>query len=355
MAIHPRGLAHDCGPRLTPLFQRLLDATGDVLMAEFAAAAEDYFAATPHPDPFFNNLAALALPFPGARLADLRLLDIGLQVTHEWESRTRQRVHKGSGYYFAAMRDIVLGDLDRGFLYMHQALVEDQRSSDSLAPDTPALAFVTMNAAKLDQAFGQEVARYADAVERRLATYRSSGRGSLGFADLRARSLARPGLLEPLFSLVFVVARIIRLEQPTVAFARDNQFARLLFGQIAFDLCLIIDQMLNERFPGSGRFLRLGAEYATAAGLGIGQRDLQDANDRFGKDFPGTLATVLDGTYRGSRGGVADLDADFLVAYGVRNRMAHGTATEAAIEERFEEIEARLFFVVFSILERLFA
>jgi hypothetical protein len=345
----------DCGPKLTPMFQRLLDGSSAVSYGEFSAAAREYFEATPAPDPFFDNLAALALPFPESTIQEGRLLDIGLQVAHEWETSSGRRIHKGSGYYFAGMRDIILGDLDRGFLFMHQALVEDQRSSGSPAPDTPALAFVTMNAAKTDQAFRQEVTRYARLVEKRLDAYRTTGRGALTFAEVRAKVTARPALMESLFSLVFAVARVIRLEEPAVAFTRDNQFAGLLFGQIGFDLCLIIDQFLAERFPSGGLFMSLATKYASTARLGISRPALGKANGRFTTDFAATTAALLDGSYA-MHGGAAprELAADLMVAYGIRNRMAHGVATEKVVEDQFEAIEERLFFVIFSILERLF-
>jgi hypothetical protein len=353
--VHPRGLAKDCGPELTPLFQRLLDGLGDVEHTDFSAAARMYFDGASPPDPFFDNLARLALPFPDSRIYEGRILDIGLQVAHEWEASSGKRIHKGSGYYFAGMRDIILGDLDRGFLFMHQALVEDQRSGSSATPDTPALAFVTMNAAKMDQAFRQEVTRYADLVEGRLHAYRTAGRGTLTFDQLRAKAIARPSLLESLFSLVFAVARIVRLEQPAVAFTRDNQFADLLFGQIGFDLCLIIDQFLAEAFPRGGYFLDLATAYTTSATLGISRPDLREANTGFGGDFRRTMADLLDGGYRLVGGATPnDLASDLMVAYGVRNRMAHGLTNEAIIEDRFEAIEHRLFFVIFSIAERLF-
>lgn len=353
---HPGGIAQDCGPVLTPLFQRLFDGSGDVDLDEFKAAAHDYFLTSPNPDHYFNNFAILALPYPEARLFNLRLLDIGLQVAHEWEASNSSRVHKGSGYYFAAIRDIVLGDLDRGFLFMHQALAEDVISGGAGAsPDTPARAFVTMDAAKQDQFFRAEVTRYAALVERRLETYRATGRGALTFADLRARVLARPPLLEPLFSLVFAVARIIQLEEPTVSFARENDFASLLFGQIAFDLCQVIDECLGERFPGVTGFLMLATNYASTPSLGLSQADLQDANTAFGTDFPLTMTAVLDGSYRDRTGAAPSaLAYDLLVAYGVRNRMAHGLGSDEFIRKRFEGIEERLFFVVFSIVERLF-
>lgn len=348
-----RGIAQDCGPRLTPLMQRLLDGL-DVDAGAFRSAAFAYFDTTDTADPYFNNIGRLALPFPKTPLEQLQLLDLAITILLEYEAESGRRLHKGSGYYFAAVRDIVLGDLDRGFMFMHQALVEDVTTYGAME-HTPARAFVTLDSAKQDQLFRQEVERYALFVDDRLTGYRDSGRGSLTLPGLRAKLTGNADLVGPLFSLAYVIARTSRLERPIGRFARDNVLARQLFADAAFDLCRVIEHLLALRFPSAGKFLMLGTEYSREVGCGLLQQHLQDANVAFGKDFGATMAALLDGSYTMPTGmRRADLAADLLVAYGVRNHVAHGLGSEALLADRFEEIEPRLYWVVFSIVEGLF-
>ncbi len=61
-----------------------------------------------------------------------------LGIAHSWEATNPgRRLHKGTGYYFAGVRDIALGNLDRGFLYMHQAAEEDRMSVGGFLPPDP--------------------------------------------------------------------------------------------------------------------------------------------------------------------------------------------------------------------------
>ena len=110
--------------------------------AAFRAAAFDYFdghlAAHTNPDTYFNWIGQMALPRPGTPLAHTGLWEWAMRIAHEWEASRGEHVHKGSGYYFAGIRDIALGDLDRGFLYMHQAAVEDIYPDRDRLPDSPA-------------------------------------------------------------------------------------------------------------------------------------------------------------------------------------------------------------------------
>lgn len=341
--------------QLMPLWDRVLRGL-PVDAALLRQRSFDYFDRHPHPDPYFNILSGVAITAAqSAAFGRPLTLDYGISLALQWEANhPGQRLHKGTPYYFAGVRDILLGDLDRGFLWMHQALVEDQLSSGQDAPDTPALAFATMNAVKQDQAFRDEVARYAAFVEERLDQYRLSGRGALTLDQLRSRAMARPGLIEPLFQLVYVSARIIRLESLDAAIARDNPFAQLLTASLLSDLCLTTDGAVQVWTPGLWRPLQQAKEYAKASKLQLTQADLQDANKRFNAQFTPTLTALLSGSYATTAGrSLSDLEGDAVITYGVRNRTAHGVAAEPVLEQHFEDVEKRLFFQLFSVVERL--
>lgn len=315
-----------------------------------------FFDSHPHPDAYFNVVSGIAISAAIQAVRDRPLtLEYGISEALAWESQhPGARLHKGTPYYFAGMRDILAGNLDDGFLWMHQALVEDQTSSGDPAPDTPAFAFATMNAQKLDQAFGEEVVRYARWVEERLEQYRGSGRGTLTIEDLRQRAIARPGLIEPLFQTVYIVARMLRLENLMVGVARENPFARLLTSSLLSDLCMVIDGAIQVWKPGLWRPVEQAHEYASEVGIKLTKTELQEVNRRGTDDFPATLRALLDGSYRTAGGRApSDLEQDALLAYVVRNRTAHGVAAEEILEAEFEIVEKRLFFQLFSVIERL--
>lgn len=116
-----------------------------------ASCFEASHAAGQGPDPFFDNFGPLGLPWPDTRLRFTHLWEWALAVARDWEATTGRRIHKGTGYYFACVRDIELGDLDRGFLYLHQAAEEDAITTGSvLPPPSPATWFITLDGRRLD-------------------------------------------------------------------------------------------------------------------------------------------------------------------------------------------------------------
>jgi hypothetical protein len=121
-------LNDELGPSLARQFLALADAA-PINDAAFRAASFEYFdrhaAAKRNPDTYFNWIGKIALPRPETPLANNGLWEWALSIAHEWAESRNAHQHRGSGYYFAGMRSIALGDIDRGFLYMHQAAVEN--------------------------------------------------------------------------------------------------------------------------------------------------------------------------------------------------------------------------------------
>ena len=205
---------------------------------------------------------------------------MGLAVADAWEqAHPGERLHKGTPYYFLGMGLLISGDLDYGFLYMHQALREDQLSSGQDLPQQPALFFVTMNTRRAEQAFKPQVQAYGDFVRRHMAAYRRSRRGGLKFPRFRSIVSSRPGLLEPLFHLVYATARLIRFGEMSVP-SRSTAFGRSLSGQGLFDLCQVAEEWLGfgwRRNPVD-MFGALALTYAQATGLKLTQDERNDVN-----------------------------------------------------------------------------
>jgi len=300
----------------------------------------------------------------------------GIELVHEWETLRGRRVHKGSGYYWAAVRDVVLGNLDRGFLYMHSSLDEDRRTtSTSSLPDTPSAKFVTLDAARTDHYFKSQVDRYVAFLTEHLDTYRSSGRGTLAFPDLRARVLSCPkALLDTFFTLVYTVARSINLKGPRLASQiRRTDFGAVFLGGMALDACVVTEHAVRHSPTGGPKAVGIAvahkkktptfvhmalviAEGAAPSGeVDLTMQDLSTLNGAFQNAYEATMRQVLDGSYAlASKRTLSLREKDVAVAYGVRNVMAHGVPNEPVVATRFDEIEQSLFFCIFSALERLY-
>lgn len=344
------------GPRLEAALDSMVHARVD----EWTAAAFEYFDRERQPNELFNVLASLWLPNVAAAHRGIDPISFGLNAARAWEdAHPGERLHKGTPYYFLGMATILAGDLDYGFLYMHQALREDQLSSGRQDPPQPALFFVTMDAQKAEPAFQPQVQHYADYVGARLTDYRTSGRGSLDLATLRAVVLSRSSLVESMFHLVYATARTLRLEEIAIE-ARQTVFGRNLYSQALFDLCIVAEEWLRYAWPmpGDELFAALTDRYASATGLALTQTERAEV--RRAAEDPANWGTVLnslvDGSYRTSAGtgrAMADREADILVAYLIRNRSAHTLTADAILERHFEDVERRLYWAIFAIAEHL--
>jgi hypothetical protein len=364
MATPGVSIVDQLGSDLADQFEALAAAIrGEVPFDEaaFRRAAFDYFdrcaAAGANPDPFFDWIGTLGLPRPGTPLALTGLWEWAIEIAHDWEDAAPgRRLHKGTGYYFAGMRDIALGNLDRGFLYMHQAAVEDRLSTGDPMPPRPAIWFVTLDPRHVGQAYRDKVVEYEAFLEARLAEYRSSGRGALSVADYRDRAQRHVILLDVVTAIAYVVARTTSLASRRTARIRSSEFAGLILSQLALQLCLVVEDLML-RAPGSpgGTFKPLAAWYAPQATMALSDAELGQLNGRFIAAFDQTLTEVLDGRQVAAFGRpLSDRESDLVAAYGVRNRSAHGLERPAAIASDFDRLMPRLYYAVFAALEVLY-
>jgi len=347
---------HDVGPQLNSLFA-LLYSQGTFDESAFQAAAFDYFNTHSNPDPFVFNFGPAALPRPLTTVLGLRLWDFVLRVLNEWEAaHPGQRLHKGGAYYFAGIADIVMGNLTRGFLYIHKAALEDEATYGR--GRTPAVAFITLDSRMQDQAFKKRVEAYSRYLQQRLKSYRRFRAGQLTLPQLRACFERHPQLREPLFALAYSVARLHEMEASQIRIVTDTELGRLALSEILLGLALVVEALLLDRYAPlvTGRaptIVPLAAQYARARGLPV-EHTLPTLSTRFRHSFDTTMRTVSHG---GTPAGVAPLsprELDLAVAVGLRNHAAHGLVRSQLVAADFDLLVRRLFYVLFALIENCY-
>lgn len=340
----------------------VLDAGLTPDWAAFAAAVYGYLDALPdgqNPDPYFNWIGAMAIPRPGTRLQFVGLWEPALSIVLEWEASRGRHAHKGSGYYFAGLRDVSIGNLDRAFLYMHQAAMEDIWPDTDRIPESPAGWFITMDAARADQTAHAFVERYEQYLDAMLAAYRGAGRGSLDRAGLRARLASNGGLFSPITSLAHVIAQLLNVDSVRLSPILENRFAASVHAGLALELCLIYEDLLQRRHPSQGA---LGALIASAPLVGSvdlrtdpEQKDL-NRRSAIPNDYDRLIDEILDaGEPSDFLRTLTDRELDASIAMTTRNRAAHGGDRPNATDKRFDAIVPRLFFAIFAALEDLYS
>jgi hypothetical protein len=132
---------------------------------EFTDAAMQYFdsnAGSPAAaEAYFNNFTIIwnsILQRGGSLERAERIWEQALQPALRWErANAGHRLHKGTPYYFWGMTSLLAGNVDQGYLLIHQAVEEDIRTSGQPVPNTPAFALVSLNYKEEHQAFRQWV------------------------------------------------------------------------------------------------------------------------------------------------------------------------------------------------------
>jgi tetratricopeptide (TPR) repeat protein len=329
--------------------------------ADFESAATQFFDANPKPsdlhNAYFNNFTIVWSSFLSSGNFDEaeRVWDKALSPALKWEkAHPKERIHKGTAYYFWAMTALQRGDLDKGYALAHQAVEEDVLTSGQPVPDTPALALATLNYAKADQAFREWVvvqARFLNELQNFYSTIYSR---PFTLEDFRNRFLLKPPGVDAVFLFAFALARLMRLSK-LPQHALTSRFAGQLEANILFDLTLVIDAAIKAKNPNKWRFID-HAEFLTfSAKDPLPIQSLQHINSAFLSDFQATLeAAVLrtlslpDGTP------LSRLQCDVVAAYGLRNRGAHDVSSVPAIWEHFLEIEQMLMNVLFATVDYLY-
>ncbi len=308
-------------------------------------------------DTFFNGFTPIwqVLLSRGALLDGYWVWELALECASTWESTNpTQRIHKGTPYYFWGMTAVLAGDLDRGFLLMHQALSEDVQTTGVPLPPAPALAFVSLDYGKQDQAFRSKVQEIAQFLESYLEIYRRTRNGTLTIEQFRSKLLQSADLFHVAFNFVFILFRLHMLLKKVEPDVRMNHFAALLESNLLFNLCLVIDATIHNKNIGKWKFIDHAEFLSVACGLGISRSQLVEINNAFKKDFPFMAGKLLSGNYVFNDGQVLyESGIDLALAYGFRNFGAHKVEGFPIVYQNFEGLAQRLMNVLILSLERL--
>ncbi len=309
-------------------------------------------------DSFFEGFTPIwqVLLRPGRWMDAYWVWELAVECATMWErAHPTHRIHKGTPYYFWGMTAVLGGDLDRGFLLMHQALNEDVYLTGSAIPPTPAFTFVSLDDQKQDQAFRFKVQEIAQFLDNAIDTYRKTRNQTLTIEQFRCRLLQSVDLLAVAFNFVFILFRLHMLLKKVEAVVRRNDFAALLETNLLFNLCLVIDAIVRNKNTKKWKFIDHAEFLSSAAGLNISHGQLTEINTAFNSDFPSLVDKLLLGKFLFKDGQVlSESGVDLALAYGFRNFGAHKVEGFPIVYQNFEEIAQRLMDVSFLALECLY-
>lgn len=299
---------------------------------------------------FFSNFTGIwgLLDSRGQLLNANGVWERALDSVAKWERRTGKQAHKGAGFYFWGSNAILTGDLQRGFMLIHQAVLEDGGPSGPMLPDTPAVALATLNAWKDDQPAPMRI--WLKDLVAFLSPIFARARTPLSVESFRARFLAGCTDLSQPFLLVHTLAAIKRLAEHPSEY-RSNDFAGQLALNLFFNLALVIERAVADKNAADpkGTFKRqadfLSRSYGGSLHTAIpphpmGETKTWEINESTRTaDFEQTLKALLDGTFAFSdKSKPTYEEAAIGVAYCLRNRGGHQTAAAPVVWERFDDL-----------------
>src|SRR5579875_256931 len=285
--------------------------------------------------------------------------EFALNIVWRWERQNSGKLlHKGTPYYFLGVSKITMGDLDDGFLLMHQALEEDKRTFGNQQPPTPAYSFVTLDDSNQSQFFIVRVKQTSNYLDQRLAEYRRLGRGSLTLPVFKTKFLKKAQLEEPIFYFVVLLHRLLSFSV-LESRIKNNILGSLHETSLLFSLTLVIDATLrnkdtNTKHKYFREFLAYLAQNCTPP-LTFTDADFRKLSRDFEQNFSQILRELLESRYRCQSGGaLSPIEEDIALAHGFRNFGAHKIEYQAEIINNVDSILQRLFNVLFFAVEHLF-
>lgn len=317
-------------------------------------------------DRYFSNFSIIWEYFlqHGIYEAAQRLWNDVLSFVFEWENRRSRRVHKGTPFYWMGGTAILNGELSKGFLLIHQAMDEDNRSFGTAAgsPRTPAFFFITLDYGEVAQYFGPLLLRMSEFIDHRLGIYRSSRTTRLQLGDFKSRFLEQTATLKDvIFHFVYTIFQVKQLLTDIDQKWRQNVFSSLLETGILFDLCLVIESIIKNKDTTQYRprqipyFSDRIVFLSQSSRLSLDSRKLAQIGDGAKADFANTLRNLLNSNYRLPSGStLSQIEEDLAIAYVFRNFGAHTLEGHQVIYESFEELTQRILNALFFSVENLY-
>lgn len=295
-------------------------------------------------DHLFNGftLASIPLMLAGANVA---ASSIWLEVCKEvwrWESSHRKKVHKGTPYYFLGGTYILCGNMDAGFLFVHNAIEEDKRLAQTTGnPNGYKGAPAYMFGSLIDDPnnFLYELVReMKQEVENYIALYVNAIGGNFDFQTFNAKFLQNRRLEEEKFVFVYNLETLIQQKKLSRSELVSNEFSRLRNLDIIFNLCLLVDKVLQQRF-GREYISQNIVELCRTEGW-ISQNDLEDLRRQIDFDnqpdiiIPKLLPLNL---IYNSRALSKQLSC-MLVAWRLRNYGGHNLKGQSVLVNNYDDV-----------------
>jgi hypothetical protein len=198
------------------------------------------------------RLATLNLSAAGAQIASTAVWLRICEEVWKWENANSVKLHKGTPYHFLAEEYLTAGNIDTGFLFVHNAVEEDKRlatltATPSTYKNCPAYLFASLVDDPNNSLYYmvQEMKHFVVSFINSYTTTFSA----FTFNEFDTKFLRNDNLEDAKFVFVYNMYLLVQQSKLPPELS-NNDFCRLRNLDILADLGIIIDKVLEQRFGG---------------------------------------------------------------------------------------------------------
>jgi hypothetical protein len=281
-----------------------------------------------------------------------------LRGVWDWESaHTDSKIHKGTPYYFLAETFLLSGDTDLGFTYLYDAINESRRLG-ALCPRLryPDKAPSNLTASLIDDPNNHMhsfVKELLDLLSTYIDDYNKTFNRNFSINTFTTEFLNNPKLDYPKYFFVYNLWFLSKIKESARRDSSlDNDFLMLRNLDTTFNLCLIVDKILERKY--GGEYISQNVLEICRDEKWIRQDELQDFRKSIGEpdgdpDLVIPKLIVPNVTFQGKS--IRREVICLLVAWNLRNYGGHNISRQKVLRTRFEEIIRALINCLFITIE----
>ena len=305
----------------------------------------------------------------GQDILGIRVWEYVLKITKDWEKLNKEKIHKGTPYFFLAENYLLVGDRDLAFAYLMMGFQGD----DILGAQTdhinnypwgsPGYLTVTMSDDPNNQ-MRPMVLKLRDHLNQIVIEFQKEFNSQFSLLDFDRKFLKNRDLVDFVLFFHYNFFYIYDLHESTKGEYLQDDFSKLRGIDVFLNLALIIDEVLKEVYKKNNNgnllpkhYISDGIRYLNTMHHWMNYNDLNDywyKKLKINISDPDVVLPTLLGksdTYNGNP--IPKEVFTLSIAYNFRNFGAHNIRQQSSVVTNYEDIIKNLFFSLFISIQNL--
>lgn len=271
-----------------------------------------------------------------------------LSYVYDEETKNNVQVHKGHPFYFLAFYYFLNGDIETGFIYAYNAIKEDEIIGEQ-CPDLgyPQNAPVYLTVFLVDNPMNRMISLVKELRKElnfHIDSYNKEFNKNFRIQDFDKKFLQNESninLKGTRYLFTFIFWSLEELKKKTENQIKNNEFSKLRNLNWIFNLCLIIDKILEANSKIGCKYMGQNVEKLLTKYLKLlSKKDMEriKIECHWRKDPDEVLRFLLKMNIKIGSKEIPKLVIHYLIAWKLRNYGGHEIQQQRCIVENFEDI-----------------